>query len=177
MTRFTTFALLSILAFTACKKKAPEPMADSSMNVDVNRTDRAERTDAERTRARDDMNTNFARVRFDLDSDALDMQSKEALTANAAILKEFPGLVVEVQGHADERGTTDYNLALGQRRASAVRSYLVTEGVSGEQLRTVSYGEERPAEMGSNESAWSENRRAEFRIIMPVGGVTGTVPQ
>ena len=72
---------------------------------------------------------------------------------------------VRVEGHCDERGTTEYNLALGDRRAMAIRKYLSRAGVQDERLRTVSYGEERPLETESNEIAWSKNRRAEFKII------------
>lgn len=101
-------------------------------------------------------------VYFEYDSFALTSESKMALNAHADWLKANSGRRVQVQGHTDERGTTEYNLALGERRAGAVRDYLVGKGVSASQLNTISFGEERPAIEGSDESAWSKNRRAEF---------------
>jgi peptidoglycan-associated lipoprotein len=107
---------------------------------------------------------NFERVGFAFDSATLDAQSQQALRDNAAILADNPEVKVEIQGHADERGTTDYNLALGQKRAAAVRSHLLALGVATSRLSTVSYGEERPLLDEPTETAWSRNRRAEFRI-------------
>lgn len=72
---------------------------------------------------------------------------------------------IEVQGHCDERGTTEYNMALGERRASAVRNYLTSNGIAGSRIKTVSYGKERPLSQGSDEGAWSQNRRAEFKVL------------
>lgn len=107
---------------------------------------------------------NFQRVFFELDSARLDASSKSALDENIAIMKDNSNIKVELQGHADERGTTDYNLALGQRRAETVRRYMTNQGIPPNQLTTVSYGEEKPLRGGSNEQAWSKNRRAEFVI-------------
>jgi peptidoglycan-associated lipoprotein len=76
-------------------------------------------------------------------------------------------LRVTIEGHCDERGTVEYNLALGQRRADATRSYLVDLGIESSRLSTISYGEERPFEMGHDETAWHENRRAHFRVVNP----------
>jgi peptidoglycan-associated lipoprotein len=77
---------------------------------------------------------------------------------------EHSDIKIEVQGHADERGTTEYNLVLGQRRADAVVNYMVSKGVPGSRIRSVSYGEERPLDPATTEVAWAMNRRAEFRI-------------
>ncbi len=107
---------------------------------------------------------NFQRVYFEFDSATLTSDSKSALNENVAIMQSSTDIKVELQGHADERGTTDYNLALGQRRADAVRRYMTAQGVGGSRLTVVSYGEERPLASGSSESAWTKNRRAEFRI-------------
>ena len=117
---------------------------------------------------------NFARVHFEVDEFTLDQAAKEALDENARILQEHVAIRVEVQGHADERGTVDYNLALGQRRADAVADRLAQMGVRPSRVLTVSYGEERPRVVGAGESAWSENRRAEFRVLTGSGAV-GTV--
>lgn len=103
-------------------------------------------------------------VWFGYDSSALSAHAQGALAkvAAAAAAAETTGLVVE--GHADERGTREYNLALGDRRAVAVKKYLVSRGVNPAAITTISYGKERPAEMGHNESAWAKNRRAEIVV-------------
>lgn len=119
------------------------------------------------------LKANFTRVHFDFDRWDLDAASRERLASNARVLGEHPSVVVEIQGHADERGTTDYNLALGEKRAATVRSFLLGAGVPSERLRTISFGEERPAASGEGETVWAENRRAEFRILAG-SGVAGT---
>ncbi|MFH1465263.1 MAG: peptidoglycan-associated lipoprotein Pal [Pseudomonadota bacterium] len=111
-----------------------------------------------------DMKANFQRVHFDYDSATLDESSKQALAANGAIMMSHTSITLMVQGHCDERGTTDYNLALGDRRAQAVASYLKVYGVAPSRVKTISYGEEMPLVNGHSETAWSENRRAEFVI-------------
>ncbi|GAB1258991.1 hypothetical protein NBRC116494_34930 [Aurantivibrio plasticivorans] len=98
---------------------------------------------------------------FDFDQSILKAEARSALTAHAAILKNNTDSV-RLEGHADERGTREYNMALGERRANAVRDFLVLQGVERSRIETVSYGEERPAQLGSSESAWSMNRRVEM---------------
>ncbi len=100
------------------------------------------------------------RVFFALDSSVLDGASQATLDRQAAWLKANSSTSVVVEGHADERGTREYNLALGERRASAAKNYLVSTGVSAGMISTVSYGKERPSMTGSDESAWGQNRRA-----------------
>jgi len=107
---------------------------------------------------------NFTRVNFDLDSSALTASTKSALDDNIRILREEGAITVEIQGHCDERGTTGYNMGLGDRRAAAVKKYLVAGGVPSSRISVVSYGEERPLASGEYESAWAQNRRAEFRV-------------
>jgi peptidoglycan-associated lipoprotein len=99
-------------------------------------------------------------VFFAFDSAELSAESKDTLDRQAAFLNVNPTLVVVVEGHADERGTREYNLALGDRRAVSVRDYLLAKGLNAARIRTVSYGKERPAVVGSNEEAWAKNRRA-----------------
>lgn len=96
---------------------------------------------------------------FDLDQSTLKAESRAPLAAHAAFLAANPGTKVVLEGHCDERGTKEYNLALGERRAKSVAQFLKVNGASDAQLELVSYGEERPAMMGSDESAWSKNRR------------------
>jgi peptidoglycan-associated lipoprotein len=100
------------------------------------------------------------RVFFGYDSSTLDDTARQTLDRQAAWLQQFPAVAVSIEGHTDERGTRDYNLALGERRAAAVRDYLVALGVLSERLQTISYGEERPVDPGHDESAYALNRRA-----------------
>jgi peptidoglycan-associated lipoprotein len=100
------------------------------------------------------------RVFFDYDSVVLSPEATGVLDQQAAWLQQYPNVIVTIEGHADERGTREYNLALGDRRANAVKNYLLALGVSPARLLTISYGEERPEDPGHDEVAWSQNRRA-----------------
>lgn len=102
------------------------------------------------------------RVFFDYDQADLTSEARITLQRNAEYLQQNPSIRVIIEGHCDERGTNSYNLALGQRRAEAVRSYLVFLGISGSRLTPVSFGEERPMDPSSHEEAWARNRRAQF---------------
>lgn len=101
-------------------------------------------------------------VYFDYDSSSLNSAALQTLSANADKIKEVPNVIIQIAGHCDERGTQEYNLALGERRALAVREHLRQLGISGDRMITISFGEESPAVLGSGESAWSKNRRCEF---------------
>ena len=103
-------------------------------------------------------------VFFVYDSSELDPVGRFSLDANAEILRRFTTWVITIEGHCDERGTAEYNLALGERRALAVREYLLTLGLGADRLGTVSYGKEFPFDSGHNDAAWSRNRRAHFMI-------------
>jgi peptidoglycan-associated lipoprotein len=100
------------------------------------------------------------RVFFQLDRSDLTPQAQETLRHQADWLKRYAAVTVTVEGHADERGTREYNLALGDRRATAARNFLVAAGIPAERIHTLTYGKERPAVVGSNEAAYSKNRRA-----------------
>lgn len=100
------------------------------------------------------------RVFFGFDKYDLNDEARSTLEAQAAWLKKFPNVTVSVEGHADERGTREYNLALGERRANSAKDYLVFLGIDPNRVTTVSYGEERPVALGSNDSAWAQNRRS-----------------
>lgn len=100
------------------------------------------------------------RVYFDFDSAVLSPVATETLDRQGAWLRQFPDLVVTVEGHADERGTREYNLAIGDRRATAVKSYLSALGIQNNRVLTISYGEERPADAGNDATAWANNRRS-----------------
>ena len=103
-------------------------------------------------------------VFFDYDSSDLVAEAQAVLEANAEILGRFPTWVITIEGHCDERGTAEYNLGLGERRALTAREYLIEMGLPVSRLRTVSYGKEFPFDPGSNEAAWAKNRRAHFVI-------------
>lgn len=103
-------------------------------------------------------------VYFDFDSSELKSDARELLQEKAAILEDNPALKVIIEGHCDERGTQEYNLALGERRARAAYEFLILLGIDAQRLQIVSYGEERPAAEGDNEAAWAKNRRCEFKI-------------
>jgi peptidoglycan-associated lipoprotein len=114
----------------------------------------------------DDLNRNspIMPVFFEYDSSEITSEAKEILDANAVALKKYSSWTITIEGHSDERGTAEYNLALGERRAVAARAYLVSLGIPGERLRTVSYGKEFPFDPGHDDTAWSKNRRAHFVI-------------
>jgi peptidoglycan-associated lipoprotein len=109
-------------------------------------------------------NSPFQPVFFSLDSSEVEASAQEALGTNAGILKKYPTWVITIEGHCDERGTAEYNLALGEKRALAAKTYLVSLGVPADRLRTVSYGKEFPFDPGHDEGAWSKNRRAHFVV-------------
>jgi peptidoglycan-associated lipoprotein len=105
------------------------------------------------------------RVFFELDSSVLDGEDKATLERQAKWLQQYANVKVTVEGHCDERGTREYNLALGERRATAAKRYLVGLGVPADRVSTISYGKERPAVLGSNESAWGQNRRSVTVVV------------
>jgi peptidoglycan-associated lipoprotein len=99
---------------------------------------------------------------FDLDKADLRPDAREALSKTADFLKNYPSVKVNIEGHCDERGSTEYNLALGDRRAAAVKQFLVSQGISADRMSTVSFGKEKPFCMESNETCWQQNRRGHF---------------
>jgi peptidoglycan-associated lipoprotein len=107
----------------------------------------------------------FKTVYFDFDKFNLRPDAREALDYDANLLKEYPDAMVRLEGNADERGTVEYNLSLGEKRANSVRDYLIGLGISPNRLTTISYGEERPVDPAHNEAAWAKNRRVDFAIM------------
>jgi peptidoglycan-associated lipoprotein len=114
----------------------------------------------------------FNDISFGYDSYAIDDHGRMDLEANARVLSQQPGLRVTLEGHCDERGTVEYNMALGAERSKAVKSALIALGVSGSRLDTVSYGEEIPLDPGHDETAWAKNRRVHFGLGQD-NGATG----
>ncbi len=176
-----TLAVLALAAGGCSKKKAPA--TPEEMPVEVERVSELG-TEPPAPRSADtqtssdvwsaDLDTLNAYVReqgllqtvyFDFDQANLRSDARERLAANARFLEERPELVIAIEGHADERGTGEYNLALGDRRANETQSYLGSLGVEGDRLRSVSYGEERPECTESGEGCWWKNRRAQFVIV------------
>ncbi|MCK5296516.1 MAG: peptidoglycan-associated lipoprotein Pal [Alphaproteobacteria bacterium] len=105
------------------------------------------------------------RIFFDFDKSSISRESLKALQFQADWLKHYSNKKVVVEGHCDERGTREYNLALGERRANSVKDYLVSKGIRSSRIKVISYGKERPAVVGSNESSWSQNRRAVTAVV------------
>nr|MBA2669088.1 OmpA family protein [Gemmatimonadota bacterium] len=160
---------------------APAPVAVDDTRAQQARADsiaaaRAQQDAAERSRV-----AALARVReeltdivfFEYDSDQLTAETEGRLRSKAGILRANPGVQLRVEGHADERGSTEYNLALAQRRAETVRNFMSGYGIEANRVGTLSYGKERPLMEGTGESIWARNRRAEFVVT---GGSISTIP-
>jgi peptidoglycan-associated lipoprotein len=137
--------------------RPPEPVAENIVPPEPG-LDPLKVTDIDKI----NQNSPFQPVLFAYDSSEIEGEGQQVLTANAAILKKYPEWVITIEGHSDERGTAEYNLALGNRRASAARAYLISLGIPADRLRTVSYGKEFPFDPTHTESGWSKNRRAHF---------------
>lgn len=185
---------LAVAVVAACGGKKPEPVTpvagpdadslaraqrahDDSMRAAQDEADRRAREDQERQRRIADslaalgQTTNAVKtllatlIHFDLDKAIIRGGDASVLDQKVSILQANPGLRIRVSGHCDERGSDEYNLALGNRRATAAKQYLVSHGIDASRIETVSYGEERPADPGHDEEAWAKNRRDEFEIL------------
>jgi peptidoglycan-associated lipoprotein len=104
-------------------------------------------------------------IHFNYDKYDIRREDEGILKENAAFLKKDPKMKIQIEGHCDERGTIEYNLALGERRASSVKKYLVSLGIASDRISTISYGEEKPLDRGHHEQAWAKNRRAHFIVL------------
>lgn len=135
---------------------APPPVPDSG----------AVSSDPLASKTPEEINSNspLKPVFFAYDSDELDDVARATLTENAKVLKQYGTWVIAIEGHCDERGTAEYNLALGDRRALAARNYLLSLGVAAARIKTVSYGKEFPFDPGHQEASWKQNRRAQFMV-------------
>jgi peptidoglycan-associated lipoprotein len=128
------------------------------------REEEERRAEAERRRV---MSILAEQVHFDFDKSDIRPDAEEVLQRKVSVLREYPAITLRIEGHCDERGSNEYNLALGQRRAESVRRYLASYGIQTGRFSTISYGEERPLVRASNEDAWAQNRRAEFDVTNP----------
>lgn len=113
-----------------------------------------------------DTKVELGRIHFEFDKYRLTDEAKEVLADNARVLKNNSKVRILIEGHCDERGTVEYNLALGERRAQAARDYLLELGIPASRISIISYGKERPLEFGQSESAWAKNRRDEFVVVI-----------
>jgi peptidoglycan-associated lipoprotein len=170
-----SFALMSlaVVALAACSEKAKddmqdmgtygtEPMMDSGaapmMDPGVSSSNIMPGT-------QEDLTVNVGdRVFFGYDRVDLVPEARQTLDLQAEWMNRYPNVSITIEGHADERGTREYNLALGDRRANAVRSYLITRGIDAARVQTISYGKERPAVFGTDEQSWAQNRRAVTKV-------------
>ena len=161
--------LLSL--FVACQGRQPKPPQDPiPKTVETPPEEPAPVEEVEEVEEVEDevverLVANFQRVYFELNSSERNEESKTALDENIVILQKELDVRIEVQGHADERGTTQYNVTLGEKRAEKVSQYIRMQGISESRIQAVSFGEEKPAAYGAGESIWSKNRRCEFRVV------------
>ena len=183
----STLGVLMLLFAAACGKKQPPvvrpippppppttgsetggrpPAPPEPVQQPVSVPSEPVREDAISSASLDELNRNspLKPVFFALDRDELTAENQKVLADDAAILKRYGTWTVTIEGHCDERGTAEYNLALGERRAVAARAYLVSLGIAADRLRTVSYGKEFPFDPGHDEAAWAKNRRAHFVV-------------
>ena len=112
-----------------------------------------------------DLQTQLQKIYFNFDSSDLSEESRGVLSKNAEYLSKQPNAKIRIEGNCDERGSDEYNMALGERRAKAAKDYLVNLGVASDRIATISYGEEKPADPGHDEAAWAKNRRDEFVVV------------
>ena len=155
--------LASALALSACKKEAPEtlPPGPGEIATPTPTGPVTPQGPVPGTQPHfQQMMQGRDVIYFDTDKYDIDAEDQQALRQQAQYLQQYPNVRATVEGHADERGTREYNLALGERRANAAKNYLVSLGVPANRVTTVSYGKERPVALGSNEQAWARNRRA-----------------
>jgi peptidoglycan-associated lipoprotein len=117
------------------------------------------------SQSREQLTSELEKIYFDFDSSALSNDARKALTENAGYLRKSAAAKLRIEGNCDERGSAEYNIALGEKRAEAAEKYLVTMGIPAERLAIISYGKEKPADPGHDESAWAKNRRDDFTIL------------
>ncbi|MEP5938157.1 MAG: peptidoglycan-associated lipoprotein Pal [Erythrobacter sp.] len=169
-TRFAMIALLSgTVALAGCAKKAPEELppppqettAESTPTTTATSNDPVLGTQAHFENAVNGQNV----IYFDTDRFNIDSSDAATLQTQAQYLSRYGAISITIEGHTDERGTREYNLALGERRANSAKNYLIGLGVDAARIRTVSFGKERPIALASNAAAWAQNRRAASVVI------------
>ena len=156
---FFIVLILSAISFMGCPKKQPIKTGDQAAQIPAIKEPAKPPHEDKGT----PVAIEFRTVYFDLDSYEIKAEAKPLLTEAAKIMRQYPQINLRLEGHCDERGTAEYNLALGEKRANAVRDYLIGLGVERSRLSTISFGKEKPADPGHDETAWAKNRRVEFR--------------
>lgn len=156
---------LALVATAGCTKKRivdvpPSPSTDTGMPDNSSGEEASSALNEQFKREVSSNTVHFAFDQYDIDPEA-----RAILDSQARWLAAHPGVRVTIEGHCDERGTREYNLALGDRRANAAKNYLAARGISPSQISTISYGKERPVALGSDESSWAQNRRAVTIVI------------
>ena len=170
------FTLSLILIFlTACPKKQPPPIAPTPSRISptptpvvkekITPTPTISEQEIARRQFEREMKLVLQNIHFEFDKATLTPEARAILKKIGAWLLKHPNVVILIEGHCDERGSNEYNLALGERRAASAKAYLVSMGVSPDRIKTISYGEERPLDPRHNEEAWAKNRRDEFKVI------------
>jgi peptidoglycan-associated lipoprotein len=164
-TTITLLGTAALVAVAGCSKKPPAqlppaPPSEVAPQTPAETPGNVGSTTVPGSRADMIAQAGTDTVLFGTDSSDVDSEAQSILTRQAAWLQKYPNVRVTIEGHCDERGTREYNLALGDRRANAAKNFLVNAGVSGSRISVISYGKERPAATGSDESAWAQNRRA-----------------
>lgn len=158
---------IGVIALGACSPKAPKTLPPAPVGSDSSNSGQGGMGNAIIPGSQQDFLAKVSsdRIFFDFDQYNVDGEDMATLQSQATWLRANPAVRVVLEGHADERGTRDYNLALGERRANAAKNYLASQGIDPARIETISYGKERPAEVGSNEQAWAQNRRAVTVVI------------
>jgi len=156
-----------LVFFLAACSTTPKDTADSSgsgstsTSSDVSSSAETTESASIEPGSQEDLIVNVGdRVFFNYDSSELDTDAQELLQDQVAWLKQYSDVSIIIEGHCDERGTREYNLALGEKRAQSVKNYIINLGISADRVSTISYGKERPAVVGSNDGAWAQNRRS-----------------
>ena len=163
-------ALASLLALSACTKKSKTAAGlDSGANSSLNSDQMAGSALAG---SADDLAQNVGdRIYFENAQTDLTQEASSTLMQQASWLKKYDGVTIQIEGHADERGTREYNISLSARRATVVRAYLIAQGIESERISTIAYGKERPVKLCDAESCWSQNRRA---VTVITGGANAS---
>jgi peptidoglycan-associated lipoprotein len=154
--------ILVLLLFTFCAKK---PVVKEETKPPVSQEDKTTSTETSKEEAKQVTQEDLQPVYFDFDKYDLRSGDREILNLNAVVLKDNPTVKIRIEGNCDERGTVEYNLALGERRASAARDYLINLGINSDRISIISYGKEKAMFSGHNEESWSKNRRDDFIIV------------
>lgn len=164
MAKFKTALIIATMAVAVagCQKKRPEALPPSPGQTDPGPVGPGTDSGLAQPGSAEHFRQNVASdtILFGLDQSDIDPEARRILDSQAQWLSQYPNTRITVEGHADERGTREYNLALGDRRANAAKNYLAARGISAARITTISYGKERPTALGSDEASWAQNRRA-----------------